>query len=113
MTRAFALSRGLSQQGFDFRLESLITFFAFEERSAGMDVPDDPAAVEKNGYRRPASIMLVKPPVAEGFPLRIDRHGKCETQLADLLFHVADRQRPSGLMMIKADDNEPLVAVAL
>jgi hypothetical protein len=54
----------LGEHSFDLSLESVITTFALEECTTGMDVPHDPATIEKNGDGSPASIMLVEPPLA-------------------------------------------------
>lgn len=87
---AISLRRRLGEQRFQGGLKVIITALAFEERAARVNVPDDSTAIDEDGHRCPAAIVLVEPPPAQGSPAGIDRHRKGQAELADLFFHMGD-----------------------
>jgi hypothetical protein len=108
-----ALGRRFSEREFDFFLESFVAVIPLKERSSRVDMSNDSVAIKEEGYRRPASILVLQPPAAQRPPFWIDGNGKLKTQLARHLFNFGNIQRLVRLMMIEAENNESPITVPL
>jgi hypothetical protein len=72
-SKSCGFAPGLFQQEFlDLFLQSSVIRVALDILAAGVDVADAPGAIEQEGDAGPLVLAVIKMPLPQGLPLRVD-----------------------------------------
>src|SRR5262245_39048987 len=92
-------------------IQSLVSRVSIDVRPAAVNEADRTGAIDQESHGGPAALRLAQPPIAQGFPIAIDRDGEGKPKSLCLGDNMLARQRLIRLVMIRANYHQPLVAI--